>query len=67
MNAIVEAWPEGSTLPCSYPNMMVKPTKTAPDFEAEAYFRGDRVMIKLSDFRNQWVTLFFYASDFTFV
>lgn len=52
---------------CQYPNIMIKPTQTAPDFEAEAYYRGSRVNIKLSDFKRNWVLLFFYASDFTFV
>ncbi len=56
-----------SLLPCRYPNIMVKPTQPAPHFEAEAYYRGNRVTVKLSDFQNQWVVLFFYASDFTFV
>lgn len=53
--------------PCGYPNILVKPEQTAPGFEADAYYRGNRVTIKLSDFKNQWVVLFFYASDFTFV
>lgn len=53
--------------PCVYPNIVIKPTQMAPDFEAEAYYRGDFVTIKLSDFKGQWVVLFFYASDFTFV
>ncbi len=39
----------------------------AVDFAAEAYYRGDRINVKLSDFRNIWVVLFFYATDFTFV
>lgn len=39
----------------------------APDFKAEAYFRGKPVDISLSNYRGQWVMLFFYPSDFTFV
>lgn len=39
----------------------------APDFSAEAYYKGDKRNIKLSDFRNKWVVLFFYKADFTFV
>ena len=39
----------------------------APDFEAEAYWRGERINIRLSDYLGQWVMLFFYANDFTFV
>lgn len=57
----------GSLLPCQYPNILVKPDQPAPDFEAEAYYRGGQITVKLSDFQNQWVVLFFYASDFTFV
>lgn len=41
--------------------------KPATDFSAEAYFRGERINVRLSDFRRRWVVLFFYASDFTFV
>ncbi len=46
---------------------MISPTQHAPDFEAEAYAGGNKVTIRLSDFKNQWVLLFFYSSDFTFV
>lgn len=46
---------------------MIFPTQLAPDFEAEAYDAGNKVTIRLQDFKNQWVLLFFYASDFTFV
>ncbi len=53
--------------PCGYPNIVVKPEELAPDFTAEAYYRGNRVTVNLSDYKNHWVTLFFYASDFTFV
>jgi len=41
--------------------------KPAADFTAEAYYRGQRVELKLSDFRKKWVILFFYSNDFTFV
>lgn len=41
--------------------------KPAADFTAEAYYRGKRVDVKLSDFRKKWVILFFYSNDFTFV
>ncbi|KLU59846.1 selenocysteine-containing peroxiredoxin PrxU [Peptococcaceae bacterium CEB3] len=46
---------------------MIQPTEMAPDFVAEAYYHGDKVTVKLSDYLNQWVVLFFYAGDFTFV
>lgn len=54
-------------LPCSYPNILLKPTMKAPDFEAEAYYLGNKVNVSLGEFKNRWVLLFFYASDFTFV
>ncbi len=58
---------EKKLLPCSYPNVLLKPTQKAPGFEAEAIYRGNKIMVNLDDYKNQWVTLFFYASDFTFV
>lgn len=41
--------------------------KLAPDFTAEGYHQGKKASFKLSDFRNKWVVLLFYADDFTFV
>lgn len=46
---------------------MIRPTELAPAFEAEAYYLGNKITVRLADFQNQWVLLFFYASDFTFV
>ncbi len=46
---------------------MIKPTMFAPDFQTEAYFLGNRTIIHLADYQKNWVVLFFYASDFTFV
>lgn len=46
---------------------MIQPTQVAPDFEAEAVCQGEKITVRLSDYVNQWVLLFFYASDFTFV
>lgn len=46
---------------------MIKPTMLAPDFSTDAYYQGERVNITLSNYQNDWVVLFFYASDFTFV
>lgn len=54
-------------LPCQYPDILVKPTQIAPDFTADAYWRGERITVRFSDFINNWVLLFFYANDFTFV
>lgn len=48
-------------------NIFLKPTQIAPDFEAEALLNGEKINLRLSDYRDQWVLLFFYASDFTFV
>lgn len=39
----------------------------APDFEADAYHKGERKHVRLSDYRGRWVVLLFYSSDFTFV
>jgi alkyl hydroperoxide reductase subunit AhpC len=43
--------------------------KEAPDFKVDAYIRGksEPQEISLSDYRGQWVVLFFYPRDFTFV
>lgn len=41
--------------------------KAAPEFEAKAYAQGDIKTVKLSDYKGQWVTLYFYPGDFTFV
>ena len=38
---------------------------TAPDFSAKVYHRGQVKRIRLSDYRGQWVLLFFYPADFT--
>jgi alkyl hydroperoxide reductase subunit AhpC len=40
---------------------------TAPDFTADAIVDGDFGKITLSAFKGQWVVLFFYPLDFTFV
>lgn len=47
--------------------MMVQIGHPAPAFETEAYHKGKFVNVKLSDFTGQWVILFFYPGDFTFV
>ena len=48
-------------------NNLVKPIIMAPDFQAEAYYQGEKITVRLSNYLHQWVVLFFYASDFTFV
>lgn len=47
--------------------MSVLVNKPAPDFEAVAVVDGEFKEIKLSDYRGQYVVLFFYPLDFTFV
>lgn len=44
-------------------------TDVAPLFKAEAYDNVDKKIkeVRLENYRGQWVILFFYASDFTFV
>jgi alkyl hydroperoxide reductase subunit AhpC len=39
----------------------------APDFEMPAVVDGEFQNIQLSDYRGEWVVLFFYPLDFTFV
>ncbi len=46
---------------------MIKVGKKAPDFVAPAYYKGNFVSVKLSDYLGQWVVLCFYPGDFTFV
>lgn len=38
-----------------------------PDYEFEAYYKGDTRSMKFSDFRNKWLVVMFYPADFTFV
>lgn len=46
---------------------MVQVGQTAPDFTMEGVLDGKFVEVKLSDYRGDWVVLFFYPLDFTFV
>lgn len=40
----------------------------APVFSADAVVEGNQIrQVSLEDYRDQWVILFFYPSDFTFV
>jgi len=41
--------------------------KPAPDFEVNALVNGGYQKVKLSGHTGQWVVLFFYPGDFTFV
>lgn len=47
--------------------MAVLVGKEAPDFSSTVVFGSDFKEIKLSDYRGQYVLLFFYPLDFTFV
>ena len=47
--------------------MPLKVGHDAPDFVAEAYHQGRFEKVKLSDYRGQWVLIFFYPADFTVV
>lgn len=39
----------------------------APDFELEGVCEGEFATFRLQDYRGQWLVLFFYPLDFTFV
>jgi len=47
--------------------IMIKVGTQAPNFQAQAFHDGKFKKIKLSDYLNKWVVLFFYPGDFTFV
>ena len=46
---------------------MIKVGGPAPDFSAQAYYKGDFSEVSLSDYKGKWVLLVFYPGDFTFV
>lgn len=49
--------------------MQLQVGKEAPDFNVDAYIRGESgpQQVSLSSYRGQWVVLFFYPRDFTVV
>jgi alkyl hydroperoxide reductase subunit AhpC len=47
--------------------MAIRVGKPAPEFEAKAFAGGQIKTVKLSDYHGQWVMLYFYPGDFTFV
>lgn len=47
--------------------MGIRVGKAAPDFFAQAYWRGEIREVRLSGYRGRWVLVFFYPADFTFV
>jgi peroxiredoxin (alkyl hydroperoxide reductase subunit C) len=46
---------------------MIQVGKPAPDFVSPAYYKGEFVSVKLSEYLGKWVVLCFYPGDFTFV
>jgi len=46
---------------------MIKINEQIPDMEFMTYHDGKERKIKLSDYRDKWLVLFFYPADFTFV
>ena len=51
------------------PRPVAQINEPAPYFEAEAWSGADNdfAHIKLTDYKDKWVVLFFYPMDFTFV
>jgi peroxiredoxin (alkyl hydroperoxide reductase subunit C) len=39
----------------------------APEFQMQGYFKGEKKLYSLSDYKGKWTLLFFYPLDFTFV
>lgn len=49
-------------------NAMVKVGHPVPDFEFEVFHKGKAGKVRFSDYKGkQWIILFFYPADFTFV
>ncbi len=46
---------------------MIHVGKKALEFNSQAFINGGFEDISLSKYANQWVLLFFYSGDFTFV
>jgi len=47
--------------------MCLRSGMKAPDFKAQAFWKGKIKEISLSDYAGKWVVLCFYPGDFTFV
>lgn len=47
--------------------MIIKVNQKIDDFEFDAYQNGELKKIKLSDYADNWLILFFYPADFTFI
>ncbi len=46
---------------------MININQTIPDLELEVFHQEEIKKVNLSDYRGQWLVLFFYPADFTFV
>ncbi|HIH24674.1 TPA: peroxiredoxin [Candidatus Woesearchaeota archaeon] len=46
---------------------MIKVGEKAPTFDAECYHNGQITRISSNDYKKNWIVLFFYPRDFTFV
>jgi peroxiredoxin (alkyl hydroperoxide reductase subunit C) len=46
---------------------MIKVGEKVPDFEVDAFHKGQIKKVKLYDYMGKWVVLLFYPADFTFV
>ena len=46
---------------------MIQINEQIPDLELEAFHENEIKKIRLSNYRNQWLILFFYPADFTFI
>lgn len=56
-----------TSTPAKEAKKMIQVGKSAPDFMAPAYHKGQFTSVKLSDHLGKWVVLCFYPGDFTFV
>ena len=50
---------------CCFPKAQIN--EPAPYFEADVWYNDEFKTMKLSDFKDKWLVLFFYPMDFTFV
>lgn len=46
---------------------MIQINERVPDLETEVYHNGEVKTVRLSDYKDKWLVLFFYPADFTFV
>ncbi|TSC74504.1 MAG: peroxiredoxin (alkyl hydroperoxide reductase subunit C) [Parcubacteria group bacterium Gr01-1014_44] len=46
---------------------MININQKITDFEVEAYYKDGIQVVSSADYRGQWLVLFFYPADFTFV